>query len=307
MNVLITGISGFIGGALARRMSADGNCIWGLSRTYKDTCGIPQERFLKKDLLDRNLQNLIPKDLDLIIHCAGIAAPNQALNNPEEAMMVNAIGTERMLFLARLLKIPIVFASSVYIYDGCDEFPWREDMEVRPRSPLGASKLAAEAIARAYWECFTVASVAMRFFTVYGPGANKAQFIPSAIKKIREAKNVVKFGSPKSTRDFIFIDDVLDGIISVTDFLFKNKGFHIFNFGSGIETSIENVCKNMVKIFGAPGLKIAFNKLPSRPDESGGYSRHWSSISKAEKLLGWHPKNSLEEGLKKTFNAMVYE
>lgn len=303
MKILITGTSGFIGGELVKTLIKENYEVWGLSRKYVD-CGIEKSHYLTKDLMSDELNKTVPNDLDVIVHLAGIAAPSNALADPSEAMRVNALGTVNMLNLAKDRKIPLVFASSVYIYDGCTEFPWHEDMPLKPRSPLGASKLAAESIARAYAECFSVNSVALRFFTVYGPGSKDIQFIPSALKKIHDAKDVVEFGSSKSTRDFIFIDDVISGIISSIKFVKEDSGFNIFNFGSGKEMSIEKCVDLMVRLFGKSKLKIIFDKLPLRKDEVAGYSRHWSSIEKAKKILKWHPQISFEEGLKRTYEYM---
>ncbi len=304
MNILVTGTSGFIGGACARALISSHHTVWGWSRNYNAECGIEKARYIEQDLFADVALKHVPDNLDCIVHCAGIAGPAVALQNPTEAFRVNILGTERIFSLARGKKTPIVFASSVYIYDGCTEFPWHEEMEVRPRSPLGASKLGAEAIARVYTECFNVSSVALRIFTVYGPGSSEAQFIPSAFKKISMAKDSVEFGSPQSTRDFIFIDDVVRGVIASIDFLGKNPGFHIFNIGSGIEVSIEKCVGIMVKMFGKPGLKVEFGKMVKRADEAGGYSRHLSSMEKVRRLLGWQSTVSFEEGLKKTYDAL---
>lgn len=304
MNILITGTSGFIGGACARAMIAAHHNVWGWSRRYNAAGGIDRSHYLEGDLLSSEIEKFVPNELNAIVHLAGIASPGVALNDPAEVLRVNMLGTERIFSLARIKKIPVVFASSVYIYDGCTEFPWHEEMEVRPRSPLGASKLGAEAMARVYAQCFNVASVALRFFTVYGPGSNDAQFIPSAFKKIQHATGEVKFGSPRSTRDFIYIDDAIRAIVAAISFIRQQQGFHIFNVASGQERTIEECVRNMVKICGKEDVKIVFDAFPARPDEPKGYSRHWASIEKSKKELGWHPEITFEDGLKLMYKTL---
>lgn len=306
MNILVTGTSGFIGGACLRAMIAAHHNVWGWSRKYHAAYGIDRSHYLEGDLLSSEIEKFVPNELDGIIHLAGVAGPGVALNHPAEALRVNTLGTERIFSLAHIKKIPVVFASSVYIYDGCTEFPWYENMEVRPRSPLGASKLGAEAVARVYAQCFNVASVALRFFTVYGPGSNDAQFIPSAFKKIHHAaaREEIKFGSHRSTRDFVYIDDAIRAITAAVAFIRLQQGFHIFNVANGQERTIEGCVWSMVKICGKQNAKIIFDAFPPRPDEPEGYSRHWASIEKSKKELGWYPKMEFEEGLKLTYKAL---
>ncbi|MBM4420005.1 MAG: NAD(P)-dependent oxidoreductase [Chloroflexi bacterium] len=296
MRLLITGASGFIGGASARAL-ADGNEVWGWSRTYSERAGIPRERYVEADVLAQ------PADLppfDVIVHCAGVVAPGDALAAPMEAMRVNAAGTARIFELARASGGAVVLASSVYVYDGSSELPWDESTRLDPISPLGASKLGAEAAAIAFWRCFSVPSILLRIFTVYGPGAKDSSFMASAIRKIAGASGQVEFGPGESTRDFIYIDDVVGAIRAAVAKVQAVRGAEAVNVASGRERSIRDAAHAIARVLGKGDLALVFEKLPVRPDEKGsGHSRHAALTAKAKRLLGWEASVEFEEGIRR--------
>lgn len=307
MRLLVTGISGFIGRAVATAfVSAGGHEVWGWSRVRAPRSPVPEERTILADLLDERALSRVPDGLDVIVHCAAVATPAAALETPEEAVRVNTLGTARVFDLARRRRAAVVLASSVYVYEGTPEFPWHEELPLRPRSPLGASKLGAEAVARSYWDCFAVPSVAARLFTVFGPGASEWQFIPTAMRRVLGARSRVEFGNGDSTRDFVYIDDVVAALVACVGLLLRSPGHHVFNVAGGRERSIRECIVSILDVLGRRDLEVVFDRLPTRDDERGA-TRHWASIEKARRELGWRPMTPFGDGLRRTYHALRAE
>ena len=302
--VLVTGATGFIGRHLVERLRREGHDVWALSRIPASDAG--QVHAVQADLRDPQALVGLTTPMDAIFHLAGLTSPQQTLDDSEAAMLVNGLGTLRVLACARRMGTPsIILASSVYIYDGCTEFPWHETLPVQPRSPLGASKLAAEAAARMFWYCYQAPSVVLRLFTVYGPGARASQFVPSALQRIIDSPGPqVRFGPGESTRDFVYIEDVITALMQAWSFSAGRKGFEAMNIASGVETRIDEIVQMMLKVCGRPKLQPRFEQTRSRLDERYGPTRHWASIEQARQRLGWSPTISLEVGLRRTVDAL---
>ena len=307
MRVLVTGASGFIGGALARTLRSRGDTVLSASRRIPSD-DTPTREHVVVDLgapparaFDR-----VPA-ADVIVHCAGLAAPGAALADPVAAFATNAVGTSTVLELARSWQCPVVFASSVYVYDGTPDPPWHEGRELAPRSPLGASKAAAELVARAYWLCYGVPSIALRLFTVYGPGSPAGQFIPSALAKIDAARASgapAAFGDPGSIRDFVYIDDVVAAFEAALRRVATTPGHEIFNIASGEERSIGQAVESMLALMPGSAPQVRFDAIPLRADEPAGRSHHAASVERARDILGWTPRVTFDEGLRRTYEGM---
>ena len=187
------------------------------------------------------------------------------------------------------------FASSVYVYSGLNKIPFNENNLTIPGEALGASKISAESLLKmkAMEGCFQ--SIAYRIFTAYGPRCRGHQFIPQAIKKIKNKNSVVEFGSPRIKRDFIYIDDLAEAIVAT---LKTSKAWDIFqplNIGSGRATPISELIDIIAELVETK-KEIRYVDTPLGMADLD----HCANIDKIKKLTNWKPKTNLRKGLKQT-------
>ena len=308
MNILVIGSKGFIGSHLVDALcqQSQDNIVYGLARSAqhnREVC--VRENFvpIQADLLDSNLASKLPLRIDFIYSLVAGYSLEKGYQSPEEAFQVNVLGTQRLLDIARQKQGKgVIFTSSAYVYGNNSQLPCYEEMPPAPDSPLGVTKLAAECICNAYWICYRLPCIALRIFTVYGPRQRDLQFVTSAFKKIMRAIDVAEFGSPASTRDFIYVDDVIKVLLQAGVYLSENPTFDVFNVGTGRETRIDEIVNLMTKIAGKEEVNCRFDQLPH---QTGKVTRHQACIEKAHNFLNWAPQIELEDGLRRTFNYLL--
>jgi len=303
--LLVTGGSGFIGRYLVRRLVAEGHEVLVLSRRAEE---MPGARVIVGDLIDPATLTSIEGGCDRVVHLAGVVTPGEAEGDFARAMAVNAIGTIRAFELAKRLGArEVLMASSVYVYDGSPALPWDEETVLTPRSALGASKFAAEAVARTYSECYDVSSVLLRLFTVYGPGLRPASFVASSFRKLLEApvKGTVRFGLAESARDFIYVDDVVEAFLAAGRWVVSHPGCTVLNIASGRSWRIADVVEMMRRLCHREDTTVAFEEGGRRTDERQGPTRHAARIDRARRELGWSPTIELADGLRRTLESMA--
>lgn len=298
--VLVTGARGFIGSHLADRLLQAGHEVWGYSRSAPASAG--PIRYVTGELSELAAEARWPQRFDAIFHLGGMASVQEAEEDLARALIVNGAGTARVLAFARQLGAPpVVLISSVYVYDGCTTWPWQEGLALAPRSALGASKLAAEAAGRVFAECHGLRVCALRLFTVYGPRSRPSQFIPAALQRILQAEGQVTFTHPDSTRDFVYVEDVVEACLRAWPRAQQTPGMEIFNVGSGIERRIDETVQTLLRACGRTDVRVRFEpETAARLDERRGPTRHCADISRAREQLGWAPQTSFEEGLRRT-------
>ncbi|MFC1816374.1 NAD-dependent epimerase/dehydratase family protein [Thermodesulfobacteriota bacterium] len=246
--------------------------------------------------------------VDIIVHLAAATGVRLSVENPRQDMEANIIGTFNLLEAARQHNVNrFIFASSGAPVGECEP-PIHEELAPHPVSPYGASKLAGEAYCSAYFRTFGIQTVALRFGNVYGPGSgHKNSVIAKFIKQaINEAVCEV-YGDGNQTRDFIFIDDLIQAIQKAANqptLTPGSAGHSPFPWGETfqIATSIEhtiNEVSNLLKKYLEKEFGISM-KIEYGQPRIGDVKRNYSDTSKAKRLLDWQPTISLEDGLKKT-------
>jgi UDP-glucose 4-epimerase len=181
-----------------------------------------------------------------------------------------------------------VFASTSSVYGDTDDLPMREDGRTRPVSPYGVTKLAAEHLCYLYSQAYRVPTVALRFFTVYGPRQRSDMFFHIFLRGLARGEEIPLFDDGEQTRDFTYCSDIVDGVIAAA--LYPGVG-EVFNLGGGSEISLLNAIEICEKITGRRAHLKRF-------DRQRGDVRHTSaSLEAARAKLGYAPRVKLEEGL----------
>jgi nucleoside-diphosphate-sugar epimerase len=305
---LIAGGAGFIGSHLCKSLLAKDfkvicvdNLITGDKNNIVDLQNNPNFTFLEKDItktLDSELK------ADFIFHLASPASPNKKcqksyINNPIETLLANSLGTYNLLELARQTSAIFLFTSTSEVYGDPEVSPQKEDYfgNVNPngvRSVYDESKRFGEAATMAYVRKFDLDARIIRIFNTYGPFMQKddgrvvSEFIMQAIT----GKPFTIYGNGTQTRSFCYVSDMVEGIEKAM-FTEKTKG-EVINLGNPDEKTVLELAMLIKKICKVSSESV-FEELPEddpkvrKPD-----------ITKAEKLLGWKPKISIEEGLEKT-------
>lgn len=320
MNWLITGGCGFIGTSLVNKLLSDKsekhnirildnlstgrrsdllaissfNEIKDLNNLCKSPKGL---ELVIGDVLDDNLAYLIAKNIDIIVHLAANTGVGPSVDDPRSDCHINVIGTFNYLDAARANKVPrFIFASSG-APAGEVKPPIHEEMAPHPVSPYGASKLAGEGYCSAFHKSFGIDTITLRFGNVYGPGSmHKNSVVAKFIRKAISGETIEIYGDGTQTRDFIYIDDLIDALISSANL--NNIGGEIFQIASGMETSIEELTVNLIKVLKENNVKGT--KVINREPRNGDVNRNYSDTSKAKKRLNWQPKVHQIEGLTKT-------
>lgn len=288
---LVTGGAGFIGSHLVNRLINDGHrviVIDNLSEGKKENLN-HKAKFYKLDIC--NLKKIMPlfKGIDYVFHLAAIPRVPLSVEKPIETHKVNVDGTLNVLYASYKNNVKrFIFASSSSVYGNQKTLPLKETMIPNPLSPYGLQKLIGEMYCRLFSNLYGLQTVSLRFFNVYGPRMNPEGAYALAIGKFlklkKEGKPLTIYGDGKQTRDFIFIDDVIEALVLSMKSKKIGNG-EVINISYGKNCSINYVAK----LIG--GKKIYL------PPRKGDPKHTLGDNSLAKKLLNWQPKTSLEEGI----------
>ncbi|MDA3916045.1 MAG: GDP-mannose 4,6-dehydratase [Deltaproteobacteria bacterium] len=326
LNWLITGGCGFIGRNLIKNLMNEGNhyirIIDNLSvgtrsdlshicsfneiseGNYSFDTSRPAVDLIVGDILNADLAVQITKNIDVIVHLAANTGVGPSVEDPRKDCETNVIGTFNYLEAARSNSVKrFIFASSGAPAGECEP-PIHEELPPHPVSPYGASKLAGEGYCSAYFKTFELQTIALRFGNVYGPlSSHKDSVVAKFIKKILNNETLEIYGDGSQTRDFIYIDDLINAIRLSVDK--ENIGGEIFQIATNKETTINEVTQLISSIFSSNGKKnINIKKTQAR---LGDVKRNYSDTTKAKQLLGWHADTPLIEGLDRTYEWFVGE
>lgn len=301
MKSLITGVAGFIGSHLAEKLLASGHEVVGIDnfldnypRRFKEDnlstfAHHPQFTFLAEDLLKADMTRLLG-GVEYIFHLAGQPGVRSSWGKEFDRYTENNIqATQRLLETVKELNLAkFVYASTSSVYGDTDDLPMREDGRTRPVSPYGATKLAAEHLCYLYWQAFKVPTVALRFFTVYGPRQRPDMFFHIFMRALLRGEAVPLYDDGEQTRDFTYCADIVDGILRAA--FYPGQG-EVFNLGGGSEVSVLDAIALVEKIAGRKAKLTRF-------DRQKGDVRHTRArLDEARSKLNYAPHFDLAAGL----------
>lgn len=301
MRYLITGAAGFLGSALANRLTTDGHVVLGLDdlSTGDQKVLTNQVQFVKGDVNDRpklwsNLQ-----DVDCVYHLAAKVSVPESVLYPREYNTVNVGGTVTLMEAMRDVGVRrVVFISSGTVYGNQPVQPVTESAIPNPRVPYAVSKLAAEYYVRSIGALWGIETVCLRVFNAYGPGQHippvHTPVIPNFLRQAWENGTIVVHGDGNQTRDYVYVDDVVDAMVSASTAPEVNN--LIINIGSGKEVSVRDLARMSVEVTGGHP-EVVYN-----PRNEGGISRLCADINLAHEKLGFAPKTDLVDGLASTLD-----
>ncbi len=299
MRFLVTGGAGFLGTALVNQLAKTGHEVRVLDDlTSGDKSHLhPDAYFMRGDV--HNIPKLwsLLQDVDCVYHLAARVSVAESILYPRDYNHVNVGGTVSLMEAIRDAGVQrVVLASSGAVYGVQKIQPVPESVIPQPDSPYAVSKLAAEQYVHTIGALWGIETVALRIFNAYGPRQNlpvsHAPVVPRFLKQAATGGSVVLFGDGQQTRDFVFVTDVVNALISAATA--QNVSRQVINVGSGRETSIRELADCIEEV---SGHKI--NRLYNQ-EKAGGVQRLTSDISLAQELLGYQPKIDLQEGLRLT-------
>ena len=298
MRYLITGGAGFLGSALANRLVQDGHEVRVIDdlSSGDETSLHSNVSFTRGDVQDVPRLWTLLQGVECVYHLAARVHVPESLQYPREYNAVNVGGTVSVLEAMRDAGVRrVVLASSGAVYGDQPQQPVHEGMSPNPRSPYAVSKLAAEYYVRTIGELWGIEAVCLRIFNAYGPGqplrASFPPVIPSFISRILSGGSVVMHGDGSSTRDYVYLDDVIEALVRASTA--SGVARRIINVGSGQETSVLDLMRLIERVTGREAH-------PLNSKTSGGTSRLKADLTLARELLGYSPQVTLEEGLQLT-------
>ena len=299
---LITGGAGFIGSNLARTLLRKGHKIIvfdnfssGSINNLKDFK--KQIKIVKGDVTNFKALLKTMKGVDYVYHHAALVSVAESMAKPQETHKINLMGTSNVLEAARLCGVKkVLLASSSAVYGNGRKMPYKEDYPTDCRSPYAATKLMGEELLKTYYKSYGLNTVIVRYFNVFGPGqaANSpyAAVIAKFIDNIKKGTPLNINGDGKQTRDFVFIDDVVNATLLVMK---KGKSGEIYNIASGKSYTLLTLVSLLENITGKKINRI-FKSV-----RLGDVKKSSANIAKI-KNLGFTPSFSFENALEVMFN-----
>ncbi len=296
MRFLVTGGAGFLGAALSNRLVGEGHEVRVIDNLTAGSPEIldPRVLFTRGDVADIPKLWTLLQDVDCVYHLAARVSVQELINYPRDYNHVNVGGTVSVMEAMRDVGVQrVVLTSSGAVYGKQSAQPVGEDMTPDPDSPYAVSKLSAESYVRTIGTLWGIETVSLRIFNAYGPGqqlpASHAPVIPRFIKAALSGASLVIFGDGAQTRDFVYVDDVINVLVVAATAL--NVDRQVINVGSGTETSIADLAAAVGRVVGRPLEPIA------NAGKSGGVDRMCADLTRARALLGFVPTIDLLDGL----------
>ena len=300
-HILITGGCGFIGANLVRLL-ADRDLARSIrvvddeSHGRRETIAAYGVDFVKGDIRDEAVMRRSLRGIDEVVHLAADTNVMDSVADPARNFDVNVAASVRLLMLMREASVTrLVNASTGGAILGEAPPPVHEDMVPRPTSPYGAGKASVEVWCSAFAESYGLDSVSLRFSNVYGPlSHHKGTVITAFMRRILEGVPLVVYGDGTQTRDYIYVDDLCEGIVaSMTS---DRSG--VIQLGSGTGITLNRLIAEITRVVG-PSWRIEVRYEPFRVGE---VRHNWTDVTKARKELGWMPRTSLRDGLAHTWS-----
>lgn len=315
--ILVTGGAGFIGSHLSEKLLKEGNkvlIIDNFNNYYDPKIKINNVEEVKKTCIENNislenykvfegdirdnefLKEVFSNKIDSIMHLAAMAGVRPSIEDPALYYDVNITGTVNLLEKCRENNIKkFVFASSSSVYGNNEKVPFAEGDRVdNPISPYAATKKSGELLCHTYHHLFDMNIACLRFFTVYGPRQRPDLAINKFTSLILENKEIPFYGDGNTSRDYTFVEDIVNGIVSSINYVNTDqKIFEIFNLGGDKTVSLIEMVETIEEVL---GKKAKLNRLPMQP---GDVNRTCADINHSKEVIGYNPQTTFKEGIKK--------
>jgi dTDP-glucose 4,6-dehydratase len=304
--VAVTGAGGFIGSHLSEALVRAGAEVTAVVRynsrsddgnlRYLDAETRRQLRILRIDLTDMVATREALAGVEFVFHLAAFVGIPYSYAHPHDTVQNNVMATLNVLSVAREVGFAkVVQTSTSEVYGSALHLPMAETHPLQPQSPYSASKIATDHIALSYYYAFDVPVTIVRPFNTFGPRQSARAVLPSVITQALAGTDI-KIGSTTTTRDFTYVDDTVRGFLLAAG-ADRSTG-EVLNIGTGHETSIDDAIRLITRVV-AKDVRLVRDERRLRPDKSE-VSRLCADIGKAERLLGYRPTVSFEEGIRRT-------
>jgi nucleoside-diphosphate-sugar epimerase len=300
---LVTGGGGFIGSHLVERLLREGRDVRVLDNFATGHRANLAPFMNDVDLVEGDIQSYerahnAVRGCEVVFHLAALPSVPRSVQDPLTSTASNVTGTLNVLLAARDENVRrVVFASSSSVYGPQRTYPQREDAALRPISPYGVSKLAAEGYCRAFSQVYSLDAVAVRYFNVFGPRQDPlsqyAAVIPKFITAALRDEQPVIFGDGEQSRDFTYIDNTVEGTLRASTA--EGVAGEAFNVACGEATTLNELLDQIREVTGKTVDAVYEEGRP------GDLQRSLADISSAREALGYEPAVSLRAGLEKTF------
>lgn len=303
---LVTGAAGFIGSHLVDRLLAGGWNVVGFDnfdpfydaaikeRNIAAHLRQPAYRLVRGDLRDqRAVDSALSRDVSVVVHLAARAGVRPSIADPIGYQDVNVRGTQNLLEAARAVDVPqFVFASSSSVYGVNPRVPWSEDDHVLlPISPYASTKVSGELLGHVYSHLYGIRFLALRFFTVYGPRQRPDLAIHAFARRLVAGEPLPVFGDGSTRRDYTYIDDIVDGVVGAM--AYDKSRYEVVNLGNNQTVTLTEMIAGLENAF---GRRAVIERLPEQP---GDVPQTWASIDKAQRLIGYRPRTSYSDGVRR--------
>lgn len=310
MKVLVTGGAGFIGSNICEKLlnnSAIGlvrvvdNLLTGSRKNIEGFLSNPRFEFVEGDIRDFTTCLQVTEGIDGILHQAALGSVPRSVQKPIDTNDININGTLNVFFAAKENKVKkLAFASSSSTYGTNADLPKLEDRIGEPLSPYAVTKLVNELYAKVFSRIYDFRFIGFRYFNVFGPRQNPAgpyaAVIPIFFREMLEGRSPVINGNGEQSRDFTYVENVVDLNISTLFNENPESWGKVYNVAYGSKTSLTELFNYIAELTGYTGKPVY------GPDRLGDIKDSLADISKAKKLLNYNPVVSIEEGLKKTYD-----
>jgi len=305
--VLVTGAAGFVGSHLTERLLTDGHSVVGLDN-FND--------FYDPDIKRANLGGaksyagftMVEGDIrdeagvdavfdrhrpDAVVHLAAMAGVRSSIERPHLYTDVNVQGTTVLLdAAARHGTGPFVFASSSSVYGNNAQVPFSEAHRVEnPISPYAATKRAAELLCHTFHHLHGLPVVCLRLFTVFGPRQRPDLAIAKFLRLVASGDPIPVFGDGTTSRDYTYVDDIVNGVVGALSEWSLHGGFDVFNLGGSHPVTLNELIAIIEEVTGLPVRR------DNRPPQPGDVQRTWADVGKAAARFGFEPSTGLREGI----------
>jgi UDP-glucose 4-epimerase len=299
--VVVTGGAGFIGSNLTRELSKENHVIvidnfsTGHLKNIQDLLDSNKIELIEGSVTDLELLQKKFKNVNYVFHEAAIPSVPRSIKDPLKSNFANVNGTINTLVAAKDNHVEkVIFASSSSVYGDTPTLPKKEEMKTNPLSPYAVSKLAGEYYCQVFSEVYSLSTISLRYFNVYGAFQDQhseyAAVIPKFIISILNDKSPTIYGDGMQTRDFTFINDVINANILAAEC--KTTG--IFNIAGGKRISINDLAKSIMTIC-RKNIKVVY-----KDPRYGDIKHSLADIENAKEKLNYKPKFKIKDGLKET-------